>query len=168
MKRRSVQQPSARSMAKICRRCRNSSGLCETFSMGLMPNLGKRGACAQSKTYRHERRRLHYPGFLPPASNGNDLRSDSGRLSRLEDAAQAHDRYSRRETAAFDRGQVSLPIVLARIDLALAPIGVSARGLKSFSRPFQLGYSPVFSQQTLRVILRGGCNSSILASKYRA
>ena len=58
---------------------------------------------------------------LPPASNGNDLRSDSGRLSRLEDAAQAHDRYSRRETAAFDRGQVSLPIVLARIDLALAP-----------------------------------------------
>lgn len=151
MKRRSVQQLSARSMARICRRCRNFSGLCKTFSMSLMPDLGKRESLPQSKTYRHERRRLHYPGFLPPASNGNDLRSDSGRLSRLEDAAQAHDRYSRRETAAFDRGQVSLPIVLARIDLALAPIGVSASGLKSFSRPFQLEYSPSSSDRRLRV-----------------
>jgi len=51
-------------------------------------------------------------GFLPPASNRNDLRSDSGCLSRLEVAAQAYDRHSHRETASSDRGYVSLPIAI--------------------------------------------------------
>jgi hypothetical protein len=49
MNERSVQQLSARSMARICRRCRNFSGLCKTFSMSLMPDLGKGRACLKAK-----------------------------------------------------------------------------------------------------------------------